>query len=123
MAALFQILVTDIDPTTLDGRPFALLLMGEDEQGAEDWAVFGGIARWDGRELRVERSEQGPFVVSAAWLARVRPTTEETREILLGAEFYLPLSVGPLPPDADPADYLATGMRWPEERRDDGAAI
>ena len=43
------------DVTLLDGRPFALLLMGTTANGEDDWAVFAGIARVEANALHVDR--------------------------------------------------------------------
>lgn len=99
----------------LDGRAFALLLMGTTSDGEDDWVVFSGTAYVDQEELRVDRgSLEPPFRVAPHLVPRIRPTTPEQRDILLGAEFVLPLVVGVLPNDADPNDYVAAGLKWPD---------
>jgi len=46
------------------------------------------------------------------WMDRITPVSDdETRTILLDADFFLRLSVGPNPSE-DGTD-LPTGMRWP----------
>lgn len=103
-----------MDLRDLHGRPFALLLKGEADDGTPDWCVFGGIAHWDGLELRVDRREpNAPFIIPPDWWPRIRATNEKTRAILLDADYTLSLTVESLPVDADVAAYLATGLRWP----------
>lgn len=98
-----------------DGRAFALLLMGTTPDGEDDWVVFSGTAQVDHDGLRVDRGSEAPaFHVAPHLVPRIRPTTPEQREILLGAEFVLPLTVGALPDDADPNEYVATGLKWPD---------
>jgi hypothetical protein len=44
-----------MDLTTLDGKPFALLLMGTTQEGEDDWAVFRGIIHLERGHLYMER--------------------------------------------------------------------
>ena len=99
----------------VDGRRFALLLIGGDRRGgAEQWAVVAGMARWDGAALRVERGGgEPPILLPADALGRVRPVPPSARETLLGAEYFALLSAGPLADDFDLADFIAAGLRPP----------
>ena len=95
----------------LDGKSLALLLAGEDD----DWSVLRGIVRHDGEALLLNHSEsEQPFVLQPEWLDRIKPTPADLSEILMDAEFFLPLSVGALPEDADPSDYLHAGLKLPD---------
>ena len=99
----------------LHEHSFALLLMGTTVDGQDDWVVFAGTARVDGSGLRVDRGrDEAPFRVASEFMPRIRLTSPEQREILLGAEFVLPLTVGALAEDVDPNEYLATGLKWPD---------
>jgi hypothetical protein len=98
----------------VDGKPFALLLCAETEDGENDWAVFPGIARVRDGTLFLERSGNDPDVeIRPEWHHLIRPVKPEVRQILLGADYSLSLSVGNLPDDAGP-EYLSTGLKWPQ---------
>ena len=103
-----------IEPTRLAGSRLALLLMGEDKQGREDWVVFAGVIRQDVEGLVLERNE-GLFELRAEWIERIRPVKAELRDVLLDADYVLALSVGDLP-DGPPTDaFEATGLKWPQK--------
>ena len=103
-----------MDLTTIDGRPFALLLMRRTPAGADDWAVFPGIARIQDNVMYVDRSPRPRFEIRPEWFERIRLVEPSERDILQGADYYLPLSVGDVPADEDASDFLRTGLRWPE---------
>lgn len=100
-----------LDYRELDGKSLALLLAGEDE----DWSVLRGTVRRDGEALLLDHSEsEQPFAVQLEWLDRIKPVPADLSEILMGADFFLLLSVGAMPEDADPRDYIHTGLKLPE---------
>lgn len=101
------------DLKQLDGKPLALLLIGEDENGEEDWAVFRGTARWEGTDLHFVR-DGVDFAVPDGAVSRIRPVDPGIRDVMLDAEYYIPLSVGPLPAEAVTADFICTGLEWPQ---------
>lgn len=102
-----------MDLSGLHGKRIAVLLNGQDEAGEEEWAVLAGRAVWDGEKLRVDRgSGRKPFPAPYHALDRLKPVQDEVREILLDADFWLPLFVGPLPEDADQGEYESTGLNW-----------
>jgi hypothetical protein len=100
--------------TDYDGKRFALLLCGETEQGEDDWVVFPGIARLQDGILIVQRPEgQPPFQIRSEWYNRIKSVGDEIREMLHGAEYVLPLTVGPKP-GVDDEQYIRTGLMWPK---------
>ena len=101
-----------IDLSALDGKPFTLLLMGETSDGEDDWAVFPGIARVRGDTLCIDRGFKPPFEVRPEWFCRIQPVKESLKATLQDADFYLPLTVGPIPAVGSD-DLLATGLKWP----------
>jgi hypothetical protein len=104
-----------MDLATLDGTVLALLLISETDTGEDDWAVSSGVFRLrDGRAF-LDRGPSNPELkLLPEWLKRIKPTNDKTRSILLNASHYLPLRVGDIPEDADPAAFEATGLKWPE---------
>jgi hypothetical protein len=94
----------------LDGRAFTLWLTDD----ADESVIFSGIARWNGQSLFVERQGAPNFEVRPEWYQRIFPVTDQqSREILLGADYCLRLQVGSLEP-SDKADYEVTGLQWPK---------
>jgi hypothetical protein len=94
----------------LDGKPFVLWLTDKDDESV----VFSGTARWNGSVLLVERKPKLPFEIRHEWYERIKVVTnEEVRKILLGADYYLRLYVGDVPPEAA-GEYVWTGLKWPE---------
>ena len=100
------------DRDQLVGKQLALLLLGEDANGQEDWAVFAGtIGERDGRLLLHRRV--GVVELRDEWIGCIRATSDETRATLSGADFVVQVTVGSLPGDVSPADLETTGLRWP----------
>jgi hypothetical protein len=99
----------------LDGQRFALWLVN----GPEDQAVFGGFtARLENGGLFLHRPQSPPFEVRPEWAHRIRKVGTEdqgVRDILLNADYYLRLTVGPIPEGEDSASYLQTYLKWPED--------
>lgn len=103
-----------MDISDIAGRSIALLLVGENNEGEPECAVFlGHVERADG-ELQVNLGEgRGPFPLTPEYLERIEPVKDEVREILLGADLLLSLSVAPLPDDAGEGEFQPLGLRWP----------
>jgi hypothetical protein len=104
-----------MDLGVLNGTVLALLLISETDQGEDDWAVCSGVFRIRGGTALLDRGPGSPeFELLPEWLERIKPTNDGTRPILLNASHYLPLRVGELPEDAEPAAFTATGLKWPQ---------
>lgn len=100
------------DRDQLVGKQLALLLLGEDANGREDWAVFAGtIGERDGRLVLNRRV--GVVELRDEWIGLIRATDDETRATLSGADFVVQLTVGSLPGDVSPADLEPAGLKWP----------
>ena len=100
------------DRDQLIGKQLALLLLGKDANGQEDWAVFAGtIGERDGRLVLNRRV--GVVELRDKWIERIRVPSDETRAILSGADYVVQLTVGSLPGDVSSADLETTGLRWP----------
>ena len=95
----------------LIGKSHTLLLAGDDDA----WSVIGGIVNQEGEILVLDRgADEQPFLIQPDWLARIKPVPADLSDILIGADFFLLLSVGILPDDADPNDYIYTGLQLSE---------
>ncbi len=95
----------------LDGKPFTLWLTDKDDESA----VYSGIARWNGSTLLLERAPNPDFEIRSEWHERVQAVTnQEVRQILLGADYFLRLYLGELPPGTSREAYELTGLKWPE---------
>jgi hypothetical protein len=100
----------------LNGKGIALVLMRKDEVGDDDWAVMEGRAVVRGEELYLERAAGQPlFPVPSDAIERIRPVDEDLKDILLGAELCIPLTVGTADEDVDPDTLVELGYVWPME--------
>jgi hypothetical protein len=95
------------------GKPFAVLLMGETAEGEDDWAVFSGTLKQNPSGLFLDRGTKPPFEIRAEWIERINPVGSDVKDILLGAEHYLPLSVGLIPEGESTESYVCTRLKWP----------
>ena len=78
-------------------------------------AIFSGVVRWDGSMLALDREANTAFEIQPEWYERIRQVAdEESRKILLNADYYLRLCVGNLPAAADTTEYQPTGLKWPD---------
>jgi hypothetical protein len=105
-----------VNANEVRGKRLALLVQCKGDKGAEDWAVFTGIATTEPGRVVVLRDPGGPIEIPSEWLARVQPILdEESRQILLDAEFLICLSIDDLVEGADPGEYRDIGLQWPEK--------
>ena len=103
-------------PSHFDGKPLALLLIEAGENDNEDMAVTVGVAQYDGKQLVLDLGkDKPPFVIRDEWMSKIKPVPEGVEEIFEGSEYYLPLTIGPLPTGIDLVEsgYEATGLTWP----------
>jgi hypothetical protein len=95
-------------------KTVALLMMGADANGEDEWAVVVGTVTQSGQTLTfVHDGQPEGFPLPVDALERMQPTTKETREIL-GADIVLSLSIGPMP-EGHEGEALSTGLKWPEK--------
>jgi hypothetical protein len=78
-----------MDPSQLNGKSFAIVIGGEQDEGS----TFHGTARWDGATLLLDLGpDQPPFEVRKEWYAQIQPVKGPVaKAILQGAEFWLRL--------------------------------
>jgi len=99
----------------INGKKLALLLMSKKENGEDDWSVFTGIARWDGKSLLLDRGgEKNTFRVPEDTLNRIKAVDKDNRETFCDAEYFIPLTVSTLPDNANLNEYIKTDLKWPE---------
>jgi hypothetical protein len=99
----------------LNGKKLAVIAMGNNRKGKEEAAVFSGIGLWNNGHLYLDRGKnKKPFQVPDEVLDRIKPVPDKIRDIVLDAEYYIPMSIGPLPDDANPKDYVKTVLKWPK---------
>jgi hypothetical protein len=104
-----------IQPSEIDGKRLALLVVGEDSKGESESAVFAGIAQFDGTTLVLDRGESHlPFVVPDYKLNEIQNTPKSVRKILLGCNYYIRFGIGPIPEGDDISEYEKTGLHWPD---------
>ncbi len=104
-----------MDITALNGNVLALLLMYKTETGEDDWAVVGGYFRLRGGKAFFGHGPDYPEIeLLPDWLARIKPTDDESRAVLLNASYYLPLRVADIPPDTPLQSFRTTGLKWPQ---------
>jgi hypothetical protein len=100
----------------LDGRTLAVLLL--DGEGDDHHVVWGEVRLEHDAVVLQDAVGAHTMTLLDDWLARIEPSPPELRERLLeGAEFWLRLSVGPLPSDADSGEFMFTGLRLPPDTR------
>src|SRR6187401_1326721 len=98
----------------LTGRQVALLLISQDAEGNDDWAVFSTtLQQGEGQAVLVHKA--GQLELSDEWLSRIKATTPQARSILLEADFFLPLTVGSIS-DEEAETLRKTGFQWPTKR-------
>lgn len=96
------------------GSSFCVLLMREAAEGEDDWAIFSGTLKQNSTGLFLDRGTKAPFEIRAEWIDHIKPVDSEVKDILLDAEYYLPLSVGSIPEGESTESYIDTGLKWPK---------
>jgi len=100
------------------GKSVALLVMGEDAHGEDDWSVVkGSITRLGHDLLFVHNGTPSQFPLPDDALDRIKATDAQTRSIMLDSDLYVPLTIGPKPEGPEGEGMLLTGLKWPEERQ------
>ena len=90
----------------------ALLLMCESGNNEPEWwLVHGTLATANQDVVFVRATDTAILPLDDEWLNRVRPVQPEQADIFKPSVFYLPLRVGPLPENADPEEYVFTGLQ------------
>ena len=102
------------------GKSICLLLMSKDDKGKDDWAAIKGeIIFENGHALFRNSKTPKPFLLPDNSLHRIKEPTEDVRGIVLNCDFFLPLSIGPVPEGENPDGFIDTGLQWPAEKKKD----
>ena len=100
------------------GKSVTLVVMGQSAHAEDDWAVVRGSLMRSGADLLfVHEGKPDRFPLPDDALDRIKPTTPETRAILLDADLSLALTIGPTPEGSEAEGLVDTGLKWPEERK------
>jgi hypothetical protein len=100
-----------MDHQELIGKTLALLIFAEREGQEDDVHVIDGTVQEKEGVLVLQFSEEhSPFPIQEDWLPRIKPTPEGIQAMLQDVQFFLSLSMGPLPENANMAEYLVTGL-------------
>jgi hypothetical protein len=97
----------------LIGRQLSLVFVGETDD-KEDWPVITGVIRQGPDGFLLERPE-GWVPLLTEWLDRIKPVEPRLRDILLGAEYVLPLRLEDLPANATPQQLHHLGLKRPRD--------
>jgi hypothetical protein len=107
-------------PTLINTLPFenkvlALIATGTSAKGEEETAVFTGTVRRVGQNLVFDRGQGAQFSIPYTWYERIKVVAPSVKEILLGAEFCISLSVGNIAEDDDLSTFESMGLKWPNQ--------
>jgi len=102
-----------IDLKETHGKRLGIVAWGKHKDGTDDVAVFTGIAEWDGKDLYLRREGGEMFSIPVEWLERPKPVNEEVKEVLLGWEYCISVTVGNVREGEDMEAFKATGLKWP----------
>jgi hypothetical protein len=90
----------------------ALILWGQDEYGKDEVAIFSGILIEKNEIYFLEREDKRNPIILQEWLSRIQKIPEDLKEMLMGCEYQLTLSVGDI--DETPELYESFGLKWPK---------
>ena len=101
-------------PSEVHDHSLALILVGEDKNGKEEWLVFYGTGRWDQNNLHFIHNEDGvSFCIPQDKLDRLKKVDDDISSII-NADYCMTLSVGNLPENSNETEYIKTGLKWPD---------
>lgn len=102
------------DLSHIHDKKMSVIFVEDDGTELGNWTLLTGIAKWRDPHLVVDRGMDFlEFPIPDATLGRVKEVPAEIREFVGDADYYTMLTVGPLPPDADPEKLEHTGVRIP----------
>ncbi len=95
-----------------NNKSFSLLCWGKNEKNEDDVIVYLGKTVVKDHQL-FWQNEAGSIKMLDEWFPRIQaPLNDEIRDIILGAEFFISLRVGTLPPAADLSDATKMPFLW-----------
>ena len=93
-------------------KTLALILWGQDKNGEDEVVVFSGVFTEKDGTFYLERENQESPVIQEDWLPRIKEVPEDLKDVLMGCEYQLSLSVGDI--DEAPEPYEPFGLKWPQ---------
>ena len=96
--------------TELLGKQMALLLFETEETA---FRLDGQVGEDHGRLCLIDE-ETGNIHLRDEWLEKIKPVNGVARFMFKGIDFVLSLTVGPIPIDVDPKDYIRTEFQLPK---------
>jgi hypothetical protein len=101
-----------MDITNLEGKIVALIISNTEKENDVKVAI-GNISKENQKVFFVNREKNWRIYLDPEQLQRTMPVTDDIKEILLGADFFIPMSVSALPHDADQV-FIKTGLNCHE---------
>ena len=86
-----------IDIKDIEGKRFAILLTDYTNSEDGECYVIGGVAKIKDGILYVDRKTEIDFPIPPTTYSRIKIVGDDVREVLLDAEYFTMLSVGPAP--------------------------
>jgi hypothetical protein len=103
-----------IDPAETDGKRIAIVMWGEKADGSPDVVAYAGTADWQGGHLTIRHLPQDvSYQVPDELLPRLKLVAPDLKDTLLGADYFLSVTIGSIPDDADRTLFRKTGFKWP----------
>jgi hypothetical protein len=94
------------------GKCITLVVTNVDKE--DDVHVYAGLLQIQDGQYSFVNEERGWRVqLDKEQLGRITPVGEELREMLLGGDYYLPLTVGSLAENSQD-EVFKTGLKWHE---------
>lgn len=96
----------------VNGKKLSLVIWGKNKDGEDNVRVYLGIAVYEKNKLYLERDEDRVPILDE-WLDRIKKTKDsEIKDILLGADYSLSLSIGNKPKDISPSEFIKLPIKW-----------
>lgn len=101
-------------PSEVHDHTLALILVGEDKNGEEEWFVVYGTGRWDESDFHfIHNEDKASFCIPQDKLNRLKKVEDDISSIIK-AEYCITLSVVNLPDGASESEYIRTGLKLPD---------
>lgn len=105
-----------LDPSGPNGRRIALVLL-DSRDPDEEAVVVHGRTVLDGGSMRFELSGGARIDLPDSAVEELSPVTDEVRDLLGDAEFWVSLTVGAGPDELSPSVLITAGIPWPAPGR------
>ena len=104
-----------VELSAVHGKTLAVVLYSQTTKGEQgEGAVFFGTACVDKKCLYLDRGNKGPpFEIPNDALGRLKKVSEDIKDTLEGAEYWVWLTVADIPAGENATRYIHTGLKWP----------